>query len=121
MNSEPKNTTTLDVTFKYTEDYNPNYVSGVWGGIGPHGELICHFYLDRQGLPKKQHLELDQTTGVVATTTTDPDEHERKIIRFVTSGIIMNAETARSFHQWLGEKIPAIEAIEKERAKANAQ
>jgi hypothetical protein len=103
-----------EMTFKYifTYDYSPVYVNGAHGGISPRGELVMNFYLERQPLPNAISHEITAAGGIGQETDVEPSDLGRSMVRQVTNGVVLNYQTARELHFWLGEKVKEMEAIE---------
>ncbi len=103
-----------EMTFKYifTYDYNPVYVNGAHGGISPRGELVMNFYLERPPLPNAITHEITPVGGIGAETEVEPSDLGRSLVRHVTNGVVLNYNTARDLHYWLGEQLKAMEAME---------
>src|SRR4051794_21285539 len=107
-----------EMTFKYifTYDYNPVYVNGAHGGVSPRGELVMNFYLERQPLPNAISYEIPPAGTIGAETDVEPSDLPRSMVRHVTNGVVLNTQTAKDLHFWLGEKIKEMEAIEQAKA-----
>lgn len=103
-----------EMTFKYifTYDYSPVYVNGAHGGVSPRGELVMNFYLERQPLPNSLSYELNPNGTIGQETDVEPSDLPRSLVRHVTSGVVVNLQTAKDLHFWLGEKIKEMEALE---------
>ena len=98
----------LTFIYKYSDEYNPEYVNGAIGGKNPAGELVVNFYLERMPLPKKvQHAV--NPDGSLGEPFIDPEDHSSNIIRFISSGVVMNLNSAKQLHAWLGQKIKELE------------
>ncbi|SNB48049.1 hypothetical protein [Geobacter sp. DSM 9736] len=110
-----------EVTFKYvfSYNYNPVYVNGAHGGVSPRGEIVVNFYLERPALPNSITHEINPNGTIGSETAQEPEDLKNSLVRFVSDGVILNYESARNIHHWLGERIKELEAIE--RAKANLQ
>ena len=94
------------VKYIYSEDYNPLYVNGAYGGSNPNGEIVIHFYHERLPVPKKSTLTISESSHI--------EEFESDgygIVRFVQNGIIMNVTTAKMIHDWLGAHILKMEEM----------
>ena len=113
MSHDKKN----EMTFKYifTYDYNPVYVNGAHGGISPRGELVMNFYLERQPLPNAISHEITPVGGIGPETDVDPSDLNRSLVRHITNGVVVNYQTARELHYWLGEKLKEMEALDQAR------
>jgi len=112
-----------EMTFKYifTYDYNPVYVNGAHGGVSPRGELVVNFYLERQPLPNSITHEITPAGQIGTETDSEPSDLNRSLVRHVTNGVVLNYNTARELHYWLGEKLKEMEALEKARAAMAAE
>jgi len=111
-----------EMKFKYifTYDYNPVYVNGAHGGITPRGELVMNFYLERQPLPSSITHEITPAGTIGAETEVEPSDLGRSLVRQVINGVVLNYNTARELHYWLGEKVKELEALEQQRLAMTA-
>lgn len=102
-----------EVTFNYIYNYsyNPTYANGVQGGFTPRGELVMHFYQERQALPKELTHEISPEGGIGALIDTDPKNMNGSMVRFVETGITMNFQSAAMLHSWLGEQLAQMQAM----------
>jgi len=104
-----------EITFKYiyNSSYSPLYVNGAQGGFSPRGEMVIHFYMERQGLPENITHEVTPDGGIGRETRIDPPDLAQSMVRYIDTGIVMNYENARIFHAWMGEKLQEIEVLQK--------
>ena len=111
---------TTDFKFKYifTYDYNPVYINGAHGGVTPRGELVVNFYQERQPLPNAITHELNPNGTIGGEVAVEPEDLGSSLVRFVSNGVVVNYQTARELHYWLGEKIKEMEALEQAKAAA---
>lgn len=102
------------IIFKYLfdENYNPVYVNGAHGGVSPRGELVVHFYLERPGVPVSIAHEVTPNGTIGAEIDEVPADFKQTLYRAVESGVVMNYDSARSFHAWLGERLQELEALQ---------
>lgn len=109
-----------DFTFKYifTYDYNPLYVNGAHGGITPRGELVVNFYQERMPLPNSITHELNPNGTIGRETAVEPEDLNRSLVRYVSTGVVVSQQTARELHFWLGEKLRELDAMEQAREAA---
>ena len=109
--TEKKNTAQkITFVYKHAPDYCPQYVSGIWGGINPSGYYIeAHFYSDHIPLPETSThlLENGKLDGKAVSKT---PEQPIGATRFIKQGILMDLELAKSFKQWLSDKIKDLES-----------
>ena len=101
------------IKFKYIfqDDYNPKYVNGAFGGIGPQGEIVINFYLERVAIPKTQTFNF--RNGQILEEVTEertPRDHDKSIVRVVESGIILDLTRAEIIHEWLGRHIDDLKS-----------
>jgi hypothetical protein len=93
------------IKYQFSNDYNPIYVNGAYGGVDSNGDIIANFYLERHPLPKKQTIYAD------GTIEDDPQDLKQTILRYVETGIVMNTKTAQQLADWLYQKIEQAKAI----------
>jgi hypothetical protein len=107
------------IIFKYlfAEDYNPVYVNGAHGRVSPRSEIVVHFYHERPGVPVS--ITHDVTAGGIgAEIDVVPVDFNQTLYRAVQSGVVMNYESGRTFHHWLGERLKELEALHQARETA---
>jgi len=102
-----------EITFKYIFNYgyNPTYVNGAQGGFSPRGEMVIHFYLERQPLPESLTHEISPEGAVGREVSVEPEDLSGSMVRFVDTGVVMSYENARLFHLWMGDKLREIEEL----------
>jgi hypothetical protein len=112
-----------EMTFKYIfqYDYSPVYVNGAHGGVSPRGELVMNFYLERQPLPNAISHEITPAGTIGEETGAEPSDLGRSLVRQVTNGVVVNYQTARELHYWLGEKLKEMEALEQAKVAMAAE
>lgn len=100
-----------EIRFKYVfpEDYNPVYCNGAFGGMSTQGEIIANFYLERMAVPNSvtNSINPDGTLGGVVKI--DPENLDDNVIRYISTGIVLNEESAKSIYNWLGKQIEELE------------
>ncbi len=103
-----------ELRFKYIfpEDYNPSYVNGVFGGASIQGEIVVNFTLERHPIPNSITHELEPDLSLGKEIRRDPDDYQKLLVRYVTSGVILNIRNARLIRDWLSEQIKLAEGIE---------
>jgi hypothetical protein len=107
-----------EITFKYTYDpgYSPKYVNGAQGGFSPRGEMVIHFYMERQRLPDSMTHEVTPDGTIGREIAIDPPDMAKNMERHIDAGVVMSYENARIFHSWMGEKLQEIEVLQKAHA-----
>lgn len=106
-----------EITFKYVFNYayNPTYVNGAQGGFSPRGEMVINFYLERQPLPESISHEITPEGAIGRETAVEPEDLSSSLVRYVDTGVVMNYDSARVFHSWLGDQLHAMEELQKAR------
>lgn len=100
----------LNFKYKFPEDYNPIYTNGVFGGSTPKSEIIMNFFLERQPIPYSEIRKVNEKGELIGTPLITREEEEAlKIVRYVSTGVVMNLETAKAIHEWLGQHIQHLE------------
>jgi hypothetical protein len=100
-----------EITFKYKfkEDYNPVYANGAYGGVNTKGEIIINFFTERYPIPYEVTYELlGNAVGKEIETVLSRDKSSEKrnlMLRVVETGIVMDLESAKALHAWLGQNI----------------
>lgn len=99
----------VNFKYKFDDNYNPLYINGAYGGINPRGEIIANFYFERNPLPYEEKRHIDEAGEFVGEIETNPKEHETNVVRYVSAGVVMNLDSAKAIHQWLGQHIEQFE------------
>jgi radical SAM superfamily enzyme YgiQ (UPF0313 family) len=97
----------------FSKDYNPKYANGAQGGINPQGEIVINFYLERNALPNSQTFQLDDNNTISKEINVEPNDLKNSFVRVFENGVVMNYQTAKEFHKWLGGHIKKLEEIPK--------
>jgi hypothetical protein len=95
----------------FKDDFNPVYINGAQGGINTQGEIIINFYLERSALPVSQAYEIVDGKLSVQEIESEPSDLKKSFVRVIENGIVMNYQTAKEIHKWLGNHIETLEAL----------
>jgi hypothetical protein len=112
------------ISFKYIfkYDYNPVYVNGAHGGVSPRGEIVANFYLERQPLPNEITHAINPDGSIGAdVVAVDPENLNNLIVRYVSSGVVLNYQNAKALHSWLGDKVEELERLMQTREGLSAE
>jgi hypothetical protein len=92
----------VDIYFRKDKDYRVMPVSGVWGGVSPHGMIFADFFFEKPDTPEK--VALNESGAEV-------DRHPSGvfIVRDVMAGIAVRPEVARAIGQWFLDKAEEFE------------
>lgn len=99
------------IKFRYIfpEGYNPVYCNGAYGGISTNGEIIANFFVERLPIPNSITNEVNPDGTLGGAISTDPENIENILIRYISTGIILSEENAKAIHSWLGTQIQELE------------
>jgi len=78
-------------------------VNGVYGGITPRGELICHFFCEYTPPPSEEAFPITEN-GKLG----QKEEHVKSEIEFTRElrvGIVLNPIQAESIANWMLDKV----------------
>lgn len=117
MNKKPKDLKEFIFKYKFSDDYNPVYINGAFGGISTKGELVVHFFLERQGLPTSEVHQITPEGELSLKMKREPADQPFSAIRYIDTGIILSYDSAKNIHKWLGDKINELDKIKQEISK----
>lgn len=103
------NTDQITFKFVFPEDYNPVFANGVHGEITPRGEIVMHFVQERRPVPKSITHSVGPDGRLGEEVQREPESIKSLVIKYVTTGVTLNYEDARSIHAWLGNMLDHFE------------
>ncbi|OQY03453.1 MAG: hypothetical protein B6I20_05065 [Bacteroidetes bacterium 4572_117] len=95
----------------FENNYNPIYVNGAQGGINPLGEIVINFFLERNAIPVSQTFEIKDSKIGIEDIDSEPSDLKNSFVRVIKNGVIINYQTAKELHQWLGGHIDKLEEL----------
>lgn len=98
----------------FKDDYNPKYVNGAQGGINTQGEIVINFYLERTALPTSQTYEIKGDGIDAKEIESEPKDLMNSFVRVIDNGVVMNYQTAKELHKWLGKHLESLEKVTSE-------
>lgn len=104
-----KGISSIKSKYIFKKDYNPVYINGAQGGISPSGEVVINFYLQRNALPVSQTFDVTEEGVMGDETAVEPQDLKTSFVRVIENGIIMNYQTAKEIHRWLGNHLETLE------------
>jgi hypothetical protein len=99
----------LKFKFVFGDDYNPVFANGVWGGMTAKGELNMNFFHERLPLPHSVVMAVGENGTLGQELERDPGPDDQVVIRYVTTGVVLNYSDAKAIHQWMGEHLKRFE------------
>jgi hypothetical protein len=116
MKSEknPEKGETFSFKYIFPTDTRELHVNGAFGGLAPDGTIRMAVYSERQAIPnfEKRFIKPDKTLGDQVG-----EEKKYEFVRVIQASLVFNAETARSFVNWLGDRIKESEQFKEEASK----
>lgn len=101
---------TIKFVYKFPDNYNPVYINGAYGGVTPKGEIVANFYLERHPLPYTEAVTIDESGRIAGPVQiTEPQGHDANVLRYVSTGVVMNLESAKLLQEWLDQQIRLLE------------
>lgn len=92
--------------FRRPEGYELHFVNGAYGGLTPHGDIICEFYFEYKDLPEEETGDI--VNGNLIMDKKD-SEGEIELERLFKTGIIISPQEARNVATWLNNKVEEFE------------
>ena len=99
------------IKFRYIfpDNYNPVYCNGTYGGVSPNGEIIANFFLERMPIPNSVIQNVNEDGTLSGIVEADPENLGETVIRYVSTGIVLSENSARSIYDWLGAQIQELD------------
>ncbi|MEW6116314.1 MAG: hypothetical protein AB1553_05375 [Nitrospirota bacterium] len=94
----------VDIFSRKDKDYKIIPVSGVWGGLTPHGLVNCEFFIERLELPER--IVVDEAGKEISQ-----HPNRQYITREIMIGLMMRPEVARSVGEWLIQRAEEDERL----------
>jgi len=91
--------------FRKAEDYKLHFANGAYGGLTPHGDLVCNFFFEYRSLPDMETADIIE--GKLYPIESSSPEVE--MIRELQTGVIMTPNEAKNLAQWLLQKVEEFE------------
>lgn len=105
---EQEVSSSLKFKFKFSEDYNPVYVNGAFGGVTPNGELVLNFYLERHAIPKSQTMALESGGTLGEEIEREPVDYKASMVRYVTHGVVLSPPGAARIYSFIGQHLKTM-------------
>lgn len=99
----------MEIKYIFPDDYNPVYANGAYGGTGTQRDLVINFYHERMGLPYSETHDVKPDGRLGKQIARDPATDPLIVVRYVTTGVVMDESAARRLHDWLAQKIAAYD------------
>jgi hypothetical protein len=85
-------------------------LDGIFGGIGPRGDINMNFFAERGPIPKAITHSIDMDTGLLGDELIEERDAKDGLIREVEFSASIDMSTAKSLISWLQEKVDILEA-----------
>ena len=100
---------TIRFEYEKTAGFRDIHVDGAFGGVGPRPYVHMAVYNERSPIPKAVTYQIAEG-GSLGDEVVKLREARHAIFRSVEANLIMDLETAKSIHAWLGKKIDELES-----------
>ena len=90
-------------------DYKIYPANGAWGGVTARGDLLLHFFIEHQIVPKEQIQDV-KADGSLAPLEVLPKE-EVEVARDMQVGIMINLDQAADVAKWMLAKVEQYRKI----------
>jgi len=99
-----------EIIYNYSKspDYRVYNADGVFGGTMPNGKINCNIFSEIAMLPDKITFDIQKNMTLKEKKRTP--EFKNEVNRELQTGFVMDLQTAKSFKNWLENKIKVIEA-----------
>lgn len=88
---------TIEIIFRKSPNYSVVAAHGVWGGIGPSGDITAQIFTDIREIPESITLDLSDLPNVRETDRKIREEYKREI----QTVLIFRPEVAYQVGKWL--------------------
>jgi hypothetical protein len=114
-NEEDPKDGTFSFKYIFPNDLKELHVNGAYGGLGPDGTIRMGVYSERGAIPnvEKHIINPDKTIGGTVKL-----ERKYDVVRIIQASLVFNVSTAKSFVDWLSERINEHEKLKEEIGKA---
>ena len=92
------------------------HADGVIGGPTPRLSIHMDFWSERFPIPQQTVHEVNPDGGL-GEELKEERQSRKAIVREVEIGVVMDLDTAKSFREWLNDKITEIERVLAERGQ----
>jgi hypothetical protein len=105
------------ITFHYVKSQHFRVVhsDGILGGMTPRGLIHYVVFSERQAIPQSMTQSVGPDGRLGAVTGSAGKEG---IVREMEVDVIMDRQNAKTFHEWLGERLAELEATQPEAKKS---
>jgi hypothetical protein len=86
------------------------HADGVFGGIAPTGLIFMNFYSQLPPVPNRIFHEVEED-GKLGKEITAKRSGSTALVRELEVGVLIDVAVAKSFIQWLQDKIAAVEQL----------
>jgi hypothetical protein len=117
MAERPSGTVPTSVVFNYVKSnyFRVIYATGAYGGITPTGMIHFCLYSERVAIPRIVRQKIDEDGRL--SPEMEILETREGLVREMEADVIMDLASARSLHEWLGEKINTLETAQTSRVQ----
>lgn len=120
--SSPVHEKHIEFHYQKSPQYRSIHCDGFYGGTTPRGYVAVSFFNERAPIPRQAVRKIiSEDNGQIIAGTEDVLESLHGIVRHIESTVFMDLNTAREFHEWIGESLKHLEEISKMKPKRKRQ
>lgn len=75
----------------------------------PHCSTLDYNFLERIPIPNSVTNSINPDGTLGGFVGIDPENLNETVIRYISTGIVLNEENAKSIYEWLGNQIQELE------------
>ena len=94
--------------YKIDPEARLSAVHGIWGGINAQGEIEVNFYTESEELPKYSEQIVSPDGSLQHEII--PASDEQRVVRHISNRLLLNAQTAQAFIEWLEDRLTELES-----------
>ncbi|WP_348304348.1 DUF3467 domain-containing protein [Methanothrix sp.] len=92
--------------FKKSDNFEMFFVNGAYGGLTPHGDIVCNFFFEYKKMPDFEDAIVSADDKL---TPIENKVEEIEMLREIKTGIILTPNEAKKLADWLNGKVIEFE------------
>lgn len=101
----------IKFVYKIPENYSPQYINGVIGGVSPRGDITLNFFFENTILPRDE-INVPKSDGSVDRLF--PPQEMAKMSRDIKAGIILAPHVAENIMGFIKNLLDAMDTRAKQ-------
>lgn len=109
--------------YHHPEDVKPLYINGVYGGMTPRGELLCHFFYEYSDSPAEESAPVKNgridSKKIERKERTECEGNEKILRRDIRVSLIIPVQQIQSVSEWMANKLEESHIVVERETKEN--